>query len=254
MYISPSMARTLLENRRRLRPEIERWWNAQGWMIPDRFRQSHAIAGFGRAIATQRYEDVLFMHYALEAEFTPVWLEYLDCRFSSHSPFGRSLLHPCFYEKHGKHGGIVTKKHKLAQIEAERTKMLSQIMTNGGTRLVDYHHQLHARFGLPSAIIDCSAFYGQFGKAAEYYLPYISLFMAHGVLFEDYHGGESGDALSDFTDEIFTPAFKKLESLFGVSPMLVRMPWHDNLRFYAPEGRNDWTNHGVIPEQLLCLY
>jgi len=251
-YVPLSNARTTLEDRRSLRTEIERWWAAKKWWIPDRFSEGHALASFGRAIATRRYEDALFVHYAHEAKLIPVWLEHTEGSFSSHSSFKRSLLQPCFYERHGRQGGIVTKKHELVPIATERTKIISRIKTKAGDTLVQYHHRLHASFGLnPSAIVDCSSFYRQFGRAADYYLPYLSLFVAHGVLFEDYHGGESGDSLSDFTNQIFTPAFKELKSLFGVPPILVRMPWHDNLRLYVPEERTDWINHRVIPDELL---
>ncbi|MFM2330985.1 MAG: hypothetical protein RLZZ26_492 [Candidatus Parcubacteria bacterium] len=254
MYVSPKDARILLENRRSLRPAVEEWWRANNWFIPERFTESHAFACFGRAIATRRYEDALFVHYAHTAEFSPLWLEYTESSFSSHSPFKRSLLQPLFYERHGKGGGIVTKKHELAPIATERAKTISHIRTKVGETLVDYHHRLHARFGLdPRSIVECSRFYGQFGKATEYYLPYLSLFVAHGVLFEDYHGGESGTALSSFTDEIFTPAFDSFGSLFGCSPLLVRMPWHDNLRLYVPQERTDWIDHGVIPDDMLRL-
>lgn len=252
MYISAKNARAAHEDRRALRGEIEKWWQSNGWVIPARFATEDALAGFGRAIATRRYEDALFFHYAQSAGFTPLWLEYTESSFSSHSPFKRSLLQPVFYEKHGRRGGIVGKKHELAPIATERTKKISGIKTMRGEPLVEFHHRLHARFGLdPSAIVDLSLFYGQFGNASEYYLPYLSLFVAHGVLFEDYHGGESGDALSDFTDQIFAPAFKRLEALFGIPPLLVHMPWHENLRLYVPEHRDDWIDHGVIPDDFL---
>lgn len=181
-------------------------------------------------------------------------MEYTDSAFSSHSSFKRSLLQPVFYERHGKNGGLVSQKRPLASIQENRTKKLSDIRNNTGNSLVDYHHRLHAKFELEdSSRVDLSEFYGQFGNASCYYLAYLSLFVAHAIMFEDYHGGEDEHTLEDLTDNIFHPAYETLESLFGVKLLLVRMPWHENLRLYIPEDRNDWQDHGVIPKQFFQI-
>ena len=240
----------MLSERRHLRTKVEKWWQRQGWYIPDCFLEHTRIAAFGRAVATRRYEDALFLNYANASELRPIWMEYTNSAFSSHSPFKRSLLQPIFYEKHGKNGGLVSKKKPLAPIEVNRTKKISDIKIESECSLVEYHHDLHSHFKLGErSIIDFSKFYGQFGGASCYYLAYLSLFIAHAVLFEDYHGGEDSHTLGDLTDKIFYPAYEKLEALFGVPLLLVRMPWHENLRLYIPKDCNDWEHHGVIPEE-----
>lgn len=253
VYIPLRDARVMLRKRCNLRREVEQWWHSQGWFIPNLFFESTPIAAFGRAIATRRYEDALFLYYAKAAGLKPIWMEYTNGVFSSHSPFKRSLLQPIFYERHGKNGGLVSRKRTFASIQENRTKKLSDIHDNAGNYLVDYHHRLHAKFGLEDSSRDFSEFYGQFGNASGYYLAYLSLFVAHAIMFEDYHGGEDENTLEELTNSVFHPAYESLESLFGAPLLLVHMPWHENLRLYIPEDRNDWQYHGVIPKQFFQI-
>lgn len=249
IYCSVLEVRKVFENRRHLRKKIEAWWKSQGWHIPLDFFQTDPIAGFGRAVATRRYEDILFSLSASRLGFRPVWMEYTESTLSTHSPFKRSLLQPVFYVKHGKNNGMVVETRKLAPLQNNRTKRLSEIMLDNGDSLIEYHHRLHHLFGFEeSAIIDLSEFYGQFGSAAQYYMPYLSLFLAHAVLFEDYHGGEEAGAdLDQFTESIFMPAFRELQNIFGISPIVVQMPWHENLKYYAPSGGTECVAHKVFP-------
>ena len=242
----------MLAKRRSLRHDVEEWWHSQGWFIPSHFLRSDPIAAFGRSIATRRYEDALFLHYAKGAGLRPLWMEYTESIFSSHSSFKRSLLQPVFYEKHGKQGGLVSQKRPFAPIQENRTKKLADIRGAGERSLLGYHHELHRGFDLEEeSFLDLSKFYGQFGDASRYYLAYLSLFVAHAVMFEDYDGGEDKNMLGDFTHSIFRPAYEELASRFGVPLLMVHMPWHEHLRLYVPEDRTDWENHGVIPEKFL---
>lgn len=253
IYCSALGVREVFENRRHLRKNIEAWWKSQGWYIPSGLFTADPIAGFGRAVATRRYEDMLFSLYASRLGFRPVWMEYTESTLSTHSPFKRSLLQPVFYVKHGKNNGMVVETRKLAPLQNNRTKRLSEIMLDSGDSLIEYHHRLHRLFGFEErAIVDLSKFYGQFGGAAQYYTAYLSFFLAHAVLFEDYHGGEEAGADLDlFTENIFLPAFRELQNIFGVSPMVVQMPWHENLKYYAPSDSTECTVQKVFPRSLL---
>lgn len=253
VYCPALKVRGIFESRRKLRNKIEAWWKYNGWYIPTDFFHAGLIAGFGRALATRRYEDIFFAQYASRLGFSPTWMEYTESTLSTHSPFKRSLLQPIFYIKHGKGNGMVVEKQRLASLQDNRTKRLSAIVLDSGDYLIEYHHRLHGLLGLEKrSIIDLSEFYGQFGGAAQYYTAYLSLFIAHAVLFEDYHEGEEiGTDLNDFTKNIFLPAFLELKNMFGVSPLLVHMPWHEHMKYYAPLNRTECTLHKVFPPELL---
>lgn len=256
MYCSPVDARRLIEARHPLRKKIEAWWKSQGWYIPEQCFTFDAVAVAAKpAVATCRYEDIFFVEYAARLGLTPVWMEYTKSVLSSESSFKRSLLHPVFYVKHGKHDGMVTEKRKLGPIEINKTRPLDTIILDSGLSLVAYHHELHRSLNLPhETIIDLSKFYHQFDYVSrQYYIGFLSFFLAHAVLFDDYHGGEDAKAAECLTKEIFTPAYDELTNLFGISPLIVKMPWHEHLKFYAPPQKTGWNAHKVIPEQLFQL-
>ncbi len=252
-YYTPTEALVELKNRFFLRKRIEEWWKKQGWKIPSRCFEFDMVAVFGRAVATRRYEDVFFCAYAEAYGLTPVWMEHTKGSLSTHSPFKRSLLHPCFYIRRGRNGGIVVETKKLAALQEKRMQRLDEVRLDDGTSLIEYHHQLHEQFGLRDAVINLSDFFLQFGGAERYYIAYLSLFLAHAVIFEDYHDGEDeGDNLDSLTNNIFLPACEVLKREFGVGPLIVKMPWHDNLRYFAPPDGTPWQTHGVIPEHLFA--
>lgn len=255
LYVSLSNAARLLEERRALRRRIERWWSDMGWHIPQLCYSFDGVLVFGKAVATRRYEDVLFCHYAEELGLRPVWMEHTQGRLSTHSPFKRSLLHPTFFVRQGRNGGLVTAKKKLACLQEKRMQSIDAIQLDNGVSLVEYHHRMHALLGLgPESVIDVSGFYGQFGAASQYYLPYLSLFLAHAVLVDDFHGGEDASMVGDFTNQVFLPAYRELEQRFQVGPLIARMPWHEHLQYYpSPEIQNDWRSHRVVPSHLLSL-
>ncbi len=251
LYVPLRDAHRLLEERRSLRYRVEQWWSDMGWHIPELCYSFDGVLAVGKAVATRRYEDVLFCYYARELGLRPVWMEYTRGHMSTHSPFKRSLLHPTFFTKRGRNGGLVREKTKLACMQEKRMQPTNDICLNDGASLVAYHHQLHALLGLGSeAVIEISDFYDQFGTARQYYLPYLSLFLAHAVLVDDFHGGEDACVAGDFTDNVFMPAYQALKQRFQVGPLIARMPWHENLQCY-PLSENDLSLDEVIPRDFL---
>lgn len=248
-YVPLLEARQELNNRQRLRSLVEEWWNEQNWTIPEAFYERTDIAGFGRAIATFRYEDALFSEYALAGEFSPLWLEYTASKFNTESPLKKSFLRPRYFVKRGRNNGVLLNPVQLTPFQIWRGKSLNNVTLDDGQRLVDYHHRLHDG-RMQNSRIDLSDFYGQFGPAAQYYEAYLSLFIAHGVMFEDYHGGETGPSLQSLTQDVFEPAFIKLQKRFGFKPLLVSMPWHEHLSYF-PKPDSDWREGDVVPVELL---
>lgn len=254
-YIDLQTAVAALRERRSMRQKVETWWKEKGWKIPSACLSLENALVFGKPIATRRYEDALFVHLAESLDLQPVWMEYTQGSLSTESPYKRSLIHPTFYEKRGRTGGIVVRKHRLACMQSHRMQPIHEIRLahTETVSLVDYHHTLLDAFGFgPQSRVDLSGFYRQFGRAVNYYAPYLSLFLAHGVLVEDYHGGEDAAVVGDFTSTTFEPAMQELYYQFGVMPLIARMPWHTHLAYFIPlSRRDDWRSHGVVPENVL---
>lgn len=245
-YTKLTEARETLLARRELRERVEAWWHSEGWGLPPHYHLTHEpIAAFCRQMATARYEDVVFYQLAREAGLLPLWLEYLGDVASEKNTYKRSLLVRHICSGRGKHGGIKLDRQVLACIRGNHSKRLdtiqvSSIETNGrrtdaaDTDLATYHHTLQDMILPWSKRLDITNWLKSvgLGRAVDYYAASMSLFVAHGVLFEDYHGGESGTVLDNFTAQIFEPAFAKVEKLFGARPIIVPMPWRPAFAYY----------------------
>ncbi len=248
-YYTPlGAAAELLAQRSHLQLQVERWWESRGWGIPP-FPGIKNMAVFARHVVTARYEDLVFYLLARRAGLTPVWLSYTADKMVDVSPFKRGLLNHLVCSGRGRSGGFKTKPVRLGNVQDWKGRPLNEVRLDGGELLVDYHHRRQQEI-LPGAITgDVSPWLTAIGKAKDYYVAKLAVYIAHGVLFEDYHGGESGAELGGFTTTVFEPAFAEVETLFGVKPLIVAMPWRPEFAYYAAD--SNWREHGVIPPELL---
>lgn len=238
-----------LDARMHLRKKVEEWMQAQGWGFP-KMPEEKYLAMLGRHVATSRYEDIVFMLMARRAGLRPMWMEYTADQLVCVSPFKRGLLKYQTCSGRGRNGGYKTKSVKLASIENWKSRPIRDVViSTSRKRVVDHHHELQDRMLGNPLRMDFSYWLAKIGKARRYYTAYLAMFVAHGVLFEDYHGGESGDELNGFTGQIFEPSFAEVKRIFGVQPLIVPMPWKNEFAFY-PEDPN-WRDHGIIPKDLL---
>lgn len=246
-YTPAENALDLLSARQSLRSDIEDWWRKNRWepILPS----FPNLAVLARQVAAFRYEDCVFHNLAENVGLTPVCMELTCDRMSSESNYKRSLIGPVYFERYGRNGGRVTKRQQLASICDWYGQPLRSIILDDGTSLLDYHHERYdSAFG-PDRRADNAPWMKTIGGARDYYPLFLSVFLAHAVLFEDYHGGESSVKLGTLTKGIFEPTFKALTKQFGVTPLIVRMPWAPELALYPPD--TNWREHEVIPEHLL---
>lgn len=245
-YIPLALAAKVLNERKSMRSKVESWWLEQGLGLPS--LPAGDLGVLARQIASYRYEDVLFLDLARTAGLQPLWLELTSDRMSTNSNYKKSLLHPVYYHRRGRNGGMVTTKQKLTELMPWVGKRLSDVVLSDGQNLVEYHHNRFDQvFGAHSRIDNSQWINGK--RVQEYYPVFLSLFLAHCVLFEDYHGGESGDKLNSLTILVFEPTFEQLRKRFGVGPLIVKMPWVQELKLYPPD--QNWREHGVIPQDLM---
>lgn len=237
-YISLEEARDVLHERKALIPQVEAWWKEEGWKIPHIIHTGDA-GFFARQLASFRYEDLVFQQMCHKAGLTPVWLPYEADRFSDQSSLKRSYVRPLFCTGRGKNGGLQTRKRRLVpDMQAILGKRLNEIIIHDGTSLVDFHRQLHSRHS-GGAVQEVSGILTQIGNPRAYYRFDMSLYIAHGILFEDFHGGESGQKLNRFTTQIFEPAFQEVARIFGVKPLIVQMPWCKELGYYPENSSSE---------------
>lgn len=251
-YVSQFQARKELAERQGLKREVEAWWAERGIVfptLPDR------PAVMGRHVPTFRFEDAVFTLMAEAAGLDPTWLGYAGDKFVSGSNVKRALVHPMMTERFNKHNKPITTRRRLVRIPDEcNGKRLADVMTDDGQRLVDWH-EARLLTAVPHAFIsDMSHILADWGgRADRYYDAYLSFFLGHAVLFEDYHGGESGAALDGFTARVFEPAVARLEERFGVKPLVVPLPWWEELALY-PDGEwlTDWRGIDTLLQKKMA--
>lgn len=237
-YFAVSEVRAELEQRQALRPVVEAWWLTNGWGLPPYFVTNPSLVGaICRQMATARYEDVVFACLAREAGLTPIWLEYLADNFSDKNSYKRSLLQRHICRGRGRNGGLRLGRERLANTAVCNGQTLGDIKVAEGLYLTEYHHRLQDVI-IPGAVrFDISPWLKAIGngRANDYYAASLSLWVAHGVLFEDYHGGESGQELDGFTTQVFEPAWRKVVETFGVRPLIVPLPWQTEFAYYPAD-------------------
>lgn len=249
VYIQTSQAANLLASRHNLRTAVEDWWKEQGWGIPP-LPEHRDMAILARHIGTFRYEDALFFEMTHEAGLHPVWMEYRGDKMFTGSNSKRSLCHPKLSEgRRNKNNELIVVTQKLTNPSQWEGKQLDTILFESGQPMIGWHnaHQDKMLAGEQYSRFDITPWYRTIGQVREYYIGLLSLFVSHGVLFEDYHGGESGGGLDSFTQEVFTPAWELVRNKFGVEPLIVKLPWWPELGYY-PSTIN-WREHGVIPPE-----
>lgn len=244
-YYENTEAADELKKRAGMRAQVEAWWRECGAGIPPVNGHLQIPRGLiGRHVATFRYEDEIFVQLAQEVGLHPLWLEYLGDRFTTAAPVKLALLQRFLFEGVGRSGGHKTRKEVLANAKHWDGKPLTDIVLNDGAKLIEFHHAWQEQLYPGAERIDFTSWLWRAGKSSDrYYELYLSLFVAHAVLFEDYHGGESGGKLDNFTTRVFEAAHARVKARFGVDPLIVPLPWWHGLQYY-PATRE---HRGIIP-------
>ncbi len=218
----------------RMKSLVEEWWADSEVEFPNRSVGKEPCAFFARNIPTFRYEDAVFVQMAESADLSPCWVGYSDDKMVTASPLKVSLLNPTFAVRMGKKGGVVLEKFNIASCKRNQGRKLSEVVCeDDSVSLCDFHLEQLLSLYPEAKVWDFSKIaFGLGGKAESYYVHFLSLTLAHGVLFEDYHNGESGRVLNGFTVNVFEPAFRRVEKIFGCSPTIVPMPWVNELKYY----------------------
>jgi len=249
-YVSPHQAKPALLDRQELKRAVEQFWADNNVAFPEVLKGDAHLSVIGRHVATFRFEDAIFALMSQAADLTPAWLTYTADKFVTVSNVKRSLTRPFLTSRLNKNGQPITMAQRLVEnIDRWSGKPIESILTTDGIPLVAWHKQ-RLQAAIPDALVsDMSEFCKAWGgKADSYYDAYLSLFIAHGVLFEDYHGGESGEVLNGFTARVFEPAIERLERRFGVKPLVVALPWWPELGHYPDK---EWLTNWGSCKQIL---
>lgn len=183
---------------------------------PPEFMGTAPVLALVRPIFTADDELESLIRMAESVSFSPLCVEFCKDRFVSLNADKNSLCKLSF--------AVKTNVRKLRIIDFHKYdgQPFSEIRTLSGQRLVDFHHCLIERAHPDHnfTFTDCSDWVCAFDSGHMDYLPYLGLFVTHGILLENFLWGDELER--KFTEERVIPAFEKIVELFGVKPLIVR--------------------------------
>jgi hypothetical protein len=191
-----------------------------------------------RQLSTPNYEIRRFFSIvnAIEA-LEPLFWEYHHDKFTSNNEWKHSLGKLFFYHGKGKKDGSKIEAVKIIDFNSSNGKKIKDVQTLWGQSLIDFHHQFFNetfRTGIDSFFDATEWFHRQGGTAAKYYEPFLSLFIRHGILFENFMLDAKE---ADFTEKVFLPAFISVWKKTGYKPIIVSLEPTDI------EGDQFWMCH-----------
>lgn len=213
--------------------EIWRRWNDKelrkkvedflGGDIPEVLRESPR-ACLARSIASPNFEAVHFIKLSKEIDVEALFLEYFNDSFVTKNFDKYYLGKMYFHGGVGKNGGSKLDALKVLNYKSNNDgKKMYELETVWGNNLADFHHQLldiaDKNYSLNR--FDVSDFFKSVGSHAEKYYPYfLTLFICHGVLFENYL---LNNEQVRFVRNVFLPNYKKVQKILGLKPLIVRL-------------------------------
>lgn len=210
--------------------EIQKRWNDValrkrveeflGNDVPEVFRDVPK-AVIGRQILSPNYELIDFEQSAHKIGLKPVCFGYLDDKLVTKNLDKYYLCKLFFEDGIGRHGGERISLRKVLDFNEYNGGTFREAQTNFGMSFVEFHQRLAHDFGANVDFYDGSGFLQRHGQVSEkYYKYFLSLFVCHGVLFENYLlEGEYGK----LTQDVFLPNYSEVKKLFGVNPIIVRL-------------------------------
>lgn len=213
-------------------PELERRWNDTalrtrvreflGEHMPVSLRDASGPSAVSvRCIATPDNEFFNFFSHAKQLGLPAVFLEYKKDKFVAKNEDKYCLAKLHFFSEKAKSFSECP-SIKLINFNLWEGKRFYEIPTLWGNSLIDFHHdilkQKLQKEETPLAIEDFSDWFNDTRfKTEYYYLYYLSLFVCHGVLFENLLLSEHE---REFTEQKVIPSIRKIEELFGVKPII----------------------------------
>lgn len=174
-----------------------------------------------RQLATPNFELLRFSELAQEVALKPLCLEYKSDKFCTRNPDKVLLGKMIFHNGTGKNGGIKTVSTKVINFEDNDMKSFKEIKTVWEEGFIAFHHRIISHSLEHIQYKDNTAWFRKMGpKPSVYYHHFLSFFICHGILFENFlDDGDEGV----FTREIVRPAFQRIAKHFGLKPLVVRL-------------------------------
>lgn len=207
------------------------------------------FAALCRQVATARREDFAFEQLAGSMGLMPFWPTYLSDVFTSKNPDKTALCKLPIEDSRQQSGYTRRRIANIGEFDGRVTmrEVPTQCTFEGmPLRLPELHQHVrsHVLNGTAKNTADFSTwllgqaarqgvFPGNGNVAKCYYPQYLSLFVVHGVLIEDFSGGPNDSAgLHRFVRDVVKPAATRVADETGCLPLYVKLPWQAGYELY----------------------
>ncbi len=178
----------------------------------------------GRHVATPNYEMHRFAMCAdVLKELNPIIFEYLGDKFTDTNSFKASLGKLRLYRAAFNSKEPHFEYRHVAEMQCHKCKSIEDMKTMWGESLVGFHHKLFTdTFNSEKFyLFDATQWLHRHGNSAEqYYLAYMSLFLKHGILFENFSLTHKE---KEFTTRVVLATISKMIELTGYKPLIVAL-------------------------------
>lgn len=198
-----------------LRKKVEEFFG----VVPEAFQDGLNAALF-RFVATPNLECALAQDMASLADLNFVFMEFLNDKFCTRNADKVHLGRMSFFDdKNNRQAETGSRKKVIDLVQSEGVRFKDMKTLDGGS-FVDFHHNLFQMKGDDLRTFDVSHFKTNGETALEVYMKVFSLFVCHGILFENYFLDIDPDERR-FTKEVIVPVFEIVHKKFGVKPLIV---------------------------------
>lgn len=224
IYTTPSEALKILKERQNDKELVRKIEALLDGDIPEPLKDLGLFGISSKQVATPNHDTKWFLELAKDFNFTPVFSEYLDDKFTSNNPFKHSL--GVLHVSHGvnKKGEEDFEKITIVDFDRYDGKKIKEVRTLWGESLVDFHKNLFKTLDYDKEYIfyDASSWLARKGgNANSYYLKDMLVYCCHGILFENFL--LTGDDKS-FVKKVLLPSIEECFRLTGLKPLIVPIP------------------------------
>lgn len=200
-------------------------------------------AVFFRQVMTPNFETWRFIGISDSTNLKLTLWEFHDDKFTSNNLMKCRLGKMSFHHGIQKDGQHKRSYKNIIDFHLSDGKKIKDVNTLWGQKLTDFHRDLFRNIfpGIENNFFDASEWLKNNGATADkYYIAVLSLFIKHGILFENFT--LNGKEL-DFVKNIFLPAFFEVWEKTGKKPLIV------DLSPTTIEGDTFWLSHPAAYQQ-----
>jgi hypothetical protein len=172
-----------------------------------------------RHLPTPNFEQPYFVEGAKKLGLKPYCSAFTGDKICTMNPDKVALGKMSFFYGKGRKGGDRVISHRVIDFNKYDGKSFAEAKTLWKTDFVDFHRQLLAETMPDVELTDITEWLIKMGgKPKLFWHRLLSLFICHGILFENFH---SQGPEENFTNEIILPALEKVKTYFGLKPLIV---------------------------------